>query len=184
LQSKDRLPNPEVQPFLNRLIFSWADDRESSIRLRNLVWETAQWIADIAATTSKKPIGRSTRELMRLEKKLRTAARDYAFLSSRVEGMTPHAADSIRGYADEIKYLLASSAKPKQLAKMNPETKEVVKLITFVKSCTGSRHLRELAHILYVAYEERGVSRSRLSAESLDTLYRNHVKRNLQKLPV
>jgi|SRR5579872_637075 len=174
----------DVQPYLDKLVFEWSSDPDKRARYRDRVWQQALGIAEIAGKP-KKPLGFSRRHLRALEAKLRSAAKDYADLSSRVEGLTPHGGEALRSFANEIKNIVISRLTPRQLAKMNPETEQIVRLIDTVFSCTGDYHLRELAHILHAAYEKRGLSdsrTSRITPEGLDTTYRRY-KKNIAAKP-
>lgn len=84
-------------------------------------------------------------------------------------------------YAQDINGLRVSAVKPKNRANMSAETEETVKLLHVVESCTGEKHLGELAYILYAAYEERGITRN-ITADSLSAMLSRARKRN-KKLP-
>jgi len=169
------LPPRDVQQMMSHLRYEWASDSATTARFRKLVWESALDVARIAQS-SPTPLGFSRRRLLRLERKLHAAAKDYAVLEKRVEGMTLNGEEKLKQLAEQVGYLLRRDATAKWRSKRLPETTATIKLLNFVYESTGQRHLLEIAYILHAAYSLSGIERDDLSPESLDAVYRRHMK--------
>lgn len=126
-----------------------------------MVLDHARLIANIASS-GKQVAGFRSRDVRGLSKKLREAAAAYGRLAATHPLELGLLSEStIRACAARLDSLLEAPLKPKQRAKMNPETPEILKLIQSVERHTGRPHYGALADILTAVYAEKNVTRKK-----------------------
>lgn len=100
---------------------------------------------------------RTKKELERLAGKIEQCARDYDYLAHRVHGLSSAAKLVMDGYAAQVRMI--ASMNSTGLAKTNPETPEIRRLMKFIRETTGRPHRNEIADILNAAYSEASIDR-------------------------
>lgn len=124
-----------------------------------MILDHARLIANIASS-GKQVAGFRVRDVRGLSKKLRDAATAYGRLASTHPLKLGLLSEGLmRDCAARLDSLLAAPLKPKQRAKMNPETPEILRLIEYVERHTGRPHYGALADILTAVYAEKNVTR-------------------------